>query len=57
MSNSREEYRKKMFAKKASYTVGNKMNRDNLPHSKAMQKKKKQSREIFNSLLKHTAKK
>ena len=57
MSNSREEYKKKMYDKKAAYTVGNKMNKDNLPHSKAMQKKKKQSKEIFNSLLKHTQKK
>jgi len=54
---TKEERIKKKRAKAASYRIGNKMNKDNLPHSKAMQKKKKDMGNLFNSLLKSTAKK
>ena len=39
-------------AKQAADTVGRKMDKDNLPHSKAMQGKKKKSQGLMNSLLK-----
>jgi len=53
----KEERRKKKKAKAAAYRIGNKMDKDNLPHSKAMQKKKKEMGDLFNTLLKGTKKK
>lgn len=43
---------KRTRANRAANTVGRKMNKDNLPHSKAMQKKKKKSSALTKMLLK-----
>ena len=42
----------RLRAKRAADTVGRKMDKDNLPHSKAMKAKKKKSQGLMNSLLK-----
>ena len=43
---------KRIRAKRAADTIGRKMDKDNLPHSKAMKAKKKKSQGLMDSLLK-----
>ena len=42
---------KRIRAKRAADTIGRKMDKDNMPMSKAMQKKKKKSSDLLNSLM------
>ena len=42
---------KTIRSKRAANTIGRKISKDNLPHSKAMQKKKKKSSALTNMLL------
>jgi hypothetical protein len=42
---------KTIRSQRAANTIGRKMSKDNLPHSKAMQKKKKKSSALTNMLL------
>lgn len=51
MSNYNQDRNKAMRAKKAALTVGNKMNKDNQPHSKAMQVKHHKSKVLMNMLM------